>query len=200
LGMDNHGIRFGKRNGQTALMFTVSENKQVNTYIDRWVDGSYEFMYDGCKAKRTNEKVCEYWRSHGNYAPIVLGVGLRQYRLDDCKYARGHSLEWVVFEEGLNIKDIQYINGKIKFIIKIECSHIIRDLSYITRRWGSEIRVPPPVTSSPSQVNDDTADEWDFIKRFNGLSTCGKEKFREVIELPFVRDLLRLYVPGYIDL
>ena len=72
---------------------------------------------------------------------------------------------------------------------------------YITQRWESEIRVPPPpVSSSPSQVNDDDiVDEWDFITRFNGLSPNSKEKFREVIELPFVRDLIRLHVPGYLD-
>ncbi len=197
LSMDPRGIRFGEKNGQTMLMFTVSENKQVNTYTDRWVDGSCEFMYDGCKAAATNEKVCEYFRSHGNYAPIVMGVGLRRYKLDDHKYA-GSSLEWVLFEEGLYIKDIRHVDGKIKFIIKIERPHIIRDLSYITRRWGSELRVPlPQLATSPIQVNDDTDDEYDFMNRFNRLSADDKEKFHKVIELPFVQDLLRLHVPGY---
>jgi len=196
---NQQGIRFGEREGRKIPMLNVSENKQVNTYIDKWATAQ-EFMYDGSTSKKTNENVSKYWNSHGNYAPVVLAVGMRKYGKKGRKFARGGRLEWVVFE-GLYIRDILYINGKIKFIIKIECARVQRDLMYITQRWESEIRVPPPpVSSSPSQVNDDDiVDEWDFITRFNGLSPNSKEKFREVIELPFVRDLIRLHVPGYLD-
>ena len=199
---NQQGIRFGKLEGRTILMLNVSENKQVNRYVDQWVnDGSQEFMYDGSTSKRTNENVSKYWNNyHGNYAPVVLAVGMRKYGIKGRKFAPGGRLEWVVFE-GLYIRDIRSIGGKVKFIIKIGCARVQKDLMYITQRWGSELRVPlPQLATSPIQVNDDTDDEYDFINRFNRLSAYNKERFHKVIELPLVQDLLRLHVPGYIDL
>jgi hypothetical protein len=149
-------------------------------------------MYDGCKAKRTNEKVCEYWNnSHGNYAPVVLAVGMRKYGIKGRKFSPGGRLEWVVFE-GLYIRDIRSIGGKVKFIIKIGCARVQKDLMYITQRWGSDVPLPLPL---PLPGSSDT----NFIERINALSVEDTKKFEEVIGLPLVRDMLRLHVPSFVN-